>query len=1393
MKTKNLSLFALFFGTLIFSMVAQTAFAQVQFSDSNSTSVNQSVTSQGTDQQNGITTIRGQDFIQTSQMVDATHGKGTWQNAPEWILDFTDQKNHPVYSPYLLVDNLATQNYLTYQSAQTSITFYQNSCSIKVFNGGRVYANEIPLVNDVSFSLQNATFGSDIWTDNQVNSAQCNISYTQQSNGITLDMTQADSKTIKDIRFVLVDNEKPEAKLRVTNLDQSNTNTKFGFAVSMTDTPKVNIDNQTLVANNSTIVLTKQEMQNQIITLDNGTRKLHFDTQDNINHYLWAVKINNDNNQQNVILDYKDSGSALSPSQTLEIDPTWTSAIGTVIAVITDNTRTDCLSLGSPLNNGATSDIDTPPTGSTTFGCREFVTKFSTTSFPRQTTVTGVTYQYDVIAASNAKNCDFTAYTTDASSDSAATKILNLASNTRYVTNTSQCTTVGTVKTVSLGAQAITDFTSGLASNRFSVGNTFNVFNKSTGSDNDQSLTNMYVIVTYNWSTPFPISDLACNDNAINSVACNWSVPQSSTTILGYYETLNNTLHAPLYTSHLKRYYKLDYDDPTSHYIDYASGVNGTLSSGSFVNKTGIIASAMNFTGSQYITSGTTNLPLGSTDRTISLWVKRQGAGDGSGYIGYGTGGATNSFNIWILGDNTVSCGDLLTNPATVHSIGLNDWNFVTCSLKSGTMNIYLNGTLERTSAYTENTQSGNLLIGARYDGASTKASIDDVRIYDYALPQSQITQVYNYRIINTNSFTNTVVKYPFTYNINVQGVSYNGMINQYLGNTVQIAPYNVIDPPYQVKATLGSDSNGFFENVTFAKPKVANSICGSYCTPNGYQIQHYNTTTHAYQTDSSNQTSLFYVLRLLNQNTTQNIRLFTNNHAGLSTRTFPLNQTTYPQEVSHWFLQNNLVDTRNIANGTLTGNWNFTTGKNGNAQYFDGSSYDSIANNSVYNFTKSSPFSISFWEKTSSSGITQVFVDKFGTGTQGYFIFANTGNQLAFQLINSATSNAIKTTSSPTFIDNNWHNVVLTYDGSSLASGMKHYVDGVSYATTIVQDNLSGDTRTSSPLTLGARNTPNFYITGLMSDVRIFNTALTQQQITNLYNEAIQSKQTVTGSITATHHIVANIDKVTPTITMSGFPQTFTLTKNQLVNGSTTTQTNNTSVSITPTYNTYPFWQKIGLTNNADKVNATVNTGSSNLILTSSVTNVQALSIPTCTNVTGADTPCWYGVATRLPNTNINLKLIGYPITFNTTCTLQSTINPNDSISFQYRKVGYLNENYTQFAARNTVYGRCTDAPVTVFSFSVAGNQTGNAGVLVFGDVLGSTGFFGLPWTYLIILLIASTITAKDSVIGIIATVAMIGILATTGSIANFTDLVWSAMIMLAAFGVFMGKKLFS
>jgi hypothetical protein len=227
---------------------------------------------------------------------------------------------------------------------------------------------------------------------------------------------------------------------------------------------------------------------------------------------------------------------------------------------------------------------------------------------------------------------------------------------------------------------------------------------------------------------------------------------------------------------------------------------------------------------------------------------------------------------------------------------------------------------------------------------------------------------------------------------------------------------------------------------------------------------------------------------------------------------------------VGYWpFCGNANDDSGNGNNGTVNGA-TLTTDRFGNANSaysFNGTS-DFININDNSSFYNQS-FSISTWVYgTDFNGFKQILSKNYGTSVnESINLVVN--NLPIWNVSAQVGGEAYYGTllQSPNVIsENNWHLICYVYRG--VGQTQELYLDGV-----IVSSNtaLTATQYDNKPLTIGAQlenNVINFFFKGKIDDVGIWNRALTEQEITNLYN----ANQCIT-NITVTDTLIINVGQL--------------------------------------------------------------------------------------------------------------------------------------------------------------------------------------------------------------------------------------------------------------------------
>lgn len=158
-----------------------------------------------------------------------------------------------------------------------------------------------------------------------------------------------------------------------------------------------------------------------------------------------------------------------------------------------------------------------------------------------------------------------------------------------------------------------------------------------------------------------------------------------------------------------------------------------------------------------------------------------------------------------------------------------------------------------------------------------------------------------------------------------------------------------------------------------------------------------------------------------------------------------------------------------------------------------------SIGDVSTFDFERTDAFSTSFYVKTTTTSASVIFGKMDNSANRGWAVFSAISGGLHLVLRNTNNTNEIKITSSAVN-DGNWHHIVITYDGSSSASGITVYIDGVYDSLTTDTDNLSATIVTNASMEILSRNAADLYWTGSISNLIIYDIELTSAQAAELY-----------------------------------------------------------------------------------------------------------------------------------------------------------------------------------------------------------------------------------------------------------------------------------------------------
>lgn len=211
----------------------------------------------------------------------------------------------------------------------------------------------------------------------------------------------------------------------------------------------------------------------------------------------------------------------------------------------------------------------------------------------------------------------------------------------------------------------------------------------------------------------------------------------------------------------------------------------------------------------------------------------------------------------------------------------------------------------------------------------------------------------------------------------------------------------------------------------------------------------------------------------------------------------------TAKEPIHHWKLQeengttvNDASSKTNLTNSNATVN---QTGKIDKAYSFNGSS-SKLTLPSVLESNSTGSISAWIYLNAVDNNVRIILSESDGT-TSEYFRFYNYGDDLRFNLRTGGSFiGSVQAESSLSV--NTWHNVIVTADGNEY----KMYVDGLEQTLTDIDGVLQNTGNWNNATTvneayIGVFNDSSSYFDGSMEDIRVYDYALSDQEVKNIYN----------------------------------------------------------------------------------------------------------------------------------------------------------------------------------------------------------------------------------------------------------------------------------------------------
>jgi len=185
--------------------------------------------------------------------------------------------------------------------------------------------------------------------------------------------------------------------------------------------------------------------------------------------------------------------------------------------------------------------------------------------------------------------------------------------------------------------------------------------------------------------------------------------------------------------------------------------------------------------------------------------------------------------------------------------------------------------------------------------------------------------------------------------------------------------------------------------------------------------------------------------------------------------------------------------------------------GHRGQALSFTGDDALNLGNPGISH--REDPMSMAFWLKPGPAAKRQVVFHNsagYDPGYNGFELILEDG-KLRWQVSREWPGNCISVRSKANVASGQWTHVVVTYDGSSRADGLKIFLNGQPVPLETVRDHLTKNSGSGSGFAFGERVRDNGLRDGAVDDVRLYTRAITAIEV-----EALNADRSMADQIAA-------------------------------------------------------------------------------------------------------------------------------------------------------------------------------------------------------------------------------------------------------------------------------------
>jgi hypothetical protein len=181
------------------------------------------------------------------------------------------------------------------------------------------------------------------------------------------------------------------------------------------------------------------------------------------------------------------------------------------------------------------------------------------------------------------------------------------------------------------------------------------------------------------------------------------------------------------------------------------------------------------------------------------------------------------------------------------------------------------------------------------------------------------------------------------------------------------------------------------------------------------------------------------------------------------------------------------------LDDGEVSGNPQWVPGKVGNALKLDGKTH--VVLPAELTLKRDQTFSYGAWVNPGAARPMNILSRMNSDNHSRGFDLTFENGPVSVHLIHRWPDNGLKVKTKAALKLNQWTHVLATYDGSSKASGVVIYFDGVKQSLGIEKDNLSASIVADVEFRIGSR-TNSIPFVGMLDDVRLYASALPPSQV---------------------------------------------------------------------------------------------------------------------------------------------------------------------------------------------------------------------------------------------------------------------------------------------------------